>query len=651
MFNIVSNKNPAGDQKKSIPELLNNFNNGIKKQVLLGATGTGKTFTIANIISSLKKKTLVLAPNKTLAAQLYAELKELFPNDYVEYFVSYFDFYQPEAFVVKTGTYIEKSSKVNSQIEMMRLSTFNSLVNHKNTIVVASVASIYSASDPNEFKKNSFVIDKDSKFSSIKKNLVKLNYKRNDIDLQPGFFRIKGDVLEIAPSIADKILYRISFFGEDVESIDIVDSFQMKKISKINSITIPLAKEYIPDNEKLNVSISRIKEELKERIKYFNDNNMLVEAQRIKERTEHDIESILELGYCNGIENYSRHLELRESGETPFSLFDYFNDDNDWLLVIDESHMMIPQIHGMHNTDKSRKTNLVDYGFRLPSALDNRPLTFEEYYSKLDKVIYVSATPNEWEIEDSNNVVVEQIVRPTGLLDPEIKVLPSKDQILKILEIIKENIKKKERTIITVLTIRMAEELTSYLMDNKIKAHFIHNDIKTIERVVILNKLRKGIYDVIIGINLLREGIDLPEVSSVIIVDADKPGFFRNEKSLIQTIGRASRNQNGKVYMFGDERTDAMNKAIEETERRRNIQIKYNIDNNITPQTVSKPIYDDLSVSDVNITNDNFKLNKNEKTKLSSNSLDKIRKEMEEAAKNQDYERAAYLRDIIIENS
>lgn len=651
MFNIVSNKKPAGDQQKSIPKLLSNFKKGINKQVLLGATGTGKTFTIANVISSLKKKTLVLAPNKTLAAQLYTELKELFPNDYVEYFVSYFDFYQPEAFVVKTGTYIEKSSKVNSQIEMMRLSTFNSLVNHENTIVVASVASIYSASDPDEFKKNSFVIDKDSKFSDIKKHLIRLNYKRNDIELTPGNFRIKGDVLEIAPSIADKLLYRISFFGDDVETIDIIDSFEKNKISKANSIIIPLAKEYIPDSEKLNISIDRIKNELQDRIDFFNKNGKLIEAQRIKERTEHDIESIIELGYCSGIENYSRHLELREEGETPYSLFDYFNNENDWLLIIDESHLMIPQIHGMYNTDKSRKTNLVDYGFRLPSALDNRPLKFDEFYNKLNKVIYVSATPNEWEIEDTSNTIVEQIVRPTGLLDPEIEVLSSENQIIKILEIIKDNIRKNERTIITVLTIRMAEELTSYLLDNNIKAHFIHNDIKTIERVVILNKLRKGIYDVIIGINLLREGIDLPEVSSVIVVDADKPGFFRNEKSLIQIIGRASRNQNGKVYMFADEITDSMKKAIEETERRRKIQIEFNKKNNIIPKTVSKPIYDDLSIGDVNIINENFKIENKEKNKLSSETLTKLRKEMEEAAKNHEYERAAYLRDILIENS
>lgn len=651
MFNIKTNKEPAGDQIKSIPEIMNNFDKGIKKQVLLGATGTGKTFTIANIINKIKKKTLVLAPNKTLAAQLYSELKDLFPNDNVEYFVSYFDFYQPEAYVVKSGTYIEKSSKVNSQIEMMRLSTFNSLVFSKNVIVVASVASIYSASNPIEFKNNSFKLDKTIKFPDLKKNLIKLNYKRNDTELLPGHFSVKGDTIEIAPSTADKIIYRISFFGNDVEEIYVVDSFDKKVLKKVNEFIIPLANEYLPNSERLSLSIDRIKKELDERHQYFLDNGQLIEAQRIKERTNHDIESIMELGYCSGIENYSRHLELRGEGETPYSLFDYFLDQDEWLLVIDESHMMIPQIHGMYNTDRSRKENLIDYGFRLPSALDNRPLKFEEFYNKLDKVIYVSATPNEWEINDSNNIIVEQIVRPTGLLDPEIEILSSENQVFKILEIVKRNNAKNERTIITVLTIRMAEELSNYLLENNIKACFIHSDIKTIERVEIINKLRKGIYDVIIGINLLKEGIDIPEVSTVVIVDADKPGFFRNEKSLIQIIGRASRNQNGKVYMFADSVTEAMDKAIKETNRRRKIQIEFNTKNNITPKTIIKPIHDDLSISDTNIKLDNFKKIKKEKNKLSSQRIARLRQEMEKAAANQEYERAAYLRDIIIENS
>ena len=652
MLALVSDKKPNGDQPNSIKKIIDNFNEGIKKQVLLGATGTGKTFTIANIINKLQKKTLVLAPNKTLAIQLYTELKELFPNNRVEYFVSYFDFYQPEAYVVKSGTYIEKSSKVNSQIEMMRISTFNSLCQSDDVIVVASVASIYASVSPKEFKDNFLNIsknDKESKLSIIKKKLVAMNYERNDIAFNLGTFRLKGDILEIIPPYTDLYYYRLSFFGDDLEEICLVNPVTKEKIKNINEATIPVCKEYISNAETIKKSIELIKEELKNRIDYFKSNNQLIEAQRIKERTEHDMESLLELGYCSGIENYSRHLEFRKEGETPFTLFDYFNINNDWLLVIDECHLMIPQIHGMHNTDKSRKTNLVDYGFRLPSALDNRPLKFDEFYSKLDKVIYVSATPNEWEIEDSNNVIVEQIVRPTGLLDPIIEVKPTKNQIIEILNIIKENNKKKQRTLVTVLTIRMAEELSNYLIENGIKAYYLHNEIKTIERTIILNKLRKGIYDVVIGINLLREGLDLPEVSTVLILDADKEGFLRNDKSLIQTIGRASRNENGKVVMFADEITKSMDLAINETKRRRKIQEEYNKKHNIVPKTIIKKIHEDLSISDANIKKDNFKEKYNDK--LSAQTLAKIRREMEEAAKNQEYERAAFLRDILIENS
>ena len=652
MFELITDKKPSGDQPNSIKELVSNFNKGIKRQVLLGATGTGKTFTMANVIQKLNKKTLVLAPNKTLAIQLYTELKDLFPNNKVEYFVSYFDFYQPEAYVVKSGTYIEKSSKANQQIEMMRISTYNSLAQEDDVIVVASVAAIYASCSPEEFVNNYLRIsikENPISLSELKKKLVIMNYDRNDSALTNGSFRVKGDIVEIAPSYTDEFVFRISYFGEDIEDISIINPVTKMKLRKVDEVILPVAKEYVSNNETMIKSTKLIEEELEERIQFFKKNNQLIEAQRIKERTEHDIEQLLELGYCSGIENYSRHLEFREEGQTPFTLFDYFNKQKDWLLIMDECHLMIPQIHGMYNTDRSRKTNLVDYGFRLPSALDNRPLMFEEFYEKTDKIVFVSATPNEWEIEESNNHVVEQIVRPTGLLDPIVKVESTKNQIIRILELIKENNTRNERTLITTLTIRMAEELSNYLIDNGIKAYYLHNEIKTIERTTILNKLRKGIYDVVIGINLLREGIDLPEVSTVMILDADKEGFLRNEKSLIQIIGRASRNASGKVYMFADEVTKSMKAAIDETERRRKIQEEYNKKNKITPKTIIKAIPEDLSLADANIKESNFK--KKYTDKFSPQTLAKLKKEMEQAAKNQEYERAAYLRDIIIEHS
>ncbi|MGL5591541.1 MAG: excinuclease ABC subunit UvrB [Mycoplasmoidaceae bacterium] len=646
---IKTDKTLKGDQPNAVKKLVDNFvNKGIKKQVLLGATGTGKTFTVANVISQLNKKALVLAPNKTLAAQLYMELKDLFPENRVEYFVSYFDFYQPEAYVVKSDTYIEKTSVTNSEIELLRVSTFNSLVEREDVIVVASVAAIYASSSPEQFKQNRIIISiKDkTKYSELKSELVRLNYERNDIDQKPGTFKITGDILEVSPPFSNEFIYRLSFFGEEIEEIAEIDPITKKVIKKYDFFVLPAAKEYISDATKSKEWLSSIRMELKERIAYFKENNRLIEAQRIEERTNHDMDALEELGYCSGIENYSRHLESRKEGETPFTLFNYFGDD--WILIVDESHLMIPQIHGMHNTDRSRKMNLIEYGFRLPSSADNRPLKFEEFYEKLDKVIYVSATPSEWEKEDSSDIV-EQIVRPTGLLDPIIEILPSENQIIKVLELIKSTRAKDERVLITVLTIRMAEELTAYLKDNNIKCQFLHNEIKTMERLTILNQLRKGIFDVVIGINLLREGLDLPEVSTVIIIDADKQGLFRNTKSLIQTIGRASRNSKGTVYMFADKITPAMKEAIDETNRRRLIQEAFNKEHNITPKTIIRSI-ENISKDDNLIIDFSRRSKDHKKTPAAKKQLiNGLKIQMKSAAKNQEYERAAYLRDLIFE--
>lgn len=646
---IKTDKTLKGDQPNAVKKLVDNFlNKGIKKQVLLGATGTGKTFTVANVISQLNKKALVLAPNKTLAAQLYMELKDLFPENRVEYFVSYFDFYQPEAYVVKSDTYIEKTSVTNSEIELLRVSTFNSLVEREDVIVVASVAAIYASSSPEQFRQNRIIISiKDkTKYTDLKRELVRLNYERNDIDQKPGTFKITGDVLEVSPPFSNEFIYRLSFFGEDIEEIAEIEPITKKVLKKYDFFVLPAAKEYISDANKSKEWLSAIRMELKERVAYFKDNNKLVEAQRIEERTNHDMDALDELGYCSGIENYSRHLESRKEGETPFTLFNYFGDD--WILVVDESHLMIPQVHGMHNTDRSRKMNLIEYGFRLPSSADNRPLKFEEFYENLDKVIYVSATPSEWEKEDSSDIV-EQIVRPTGLLDPIIKILPSDNQIIKVLELIKTTRAKNERVLITVLTIRMAEELTAYLKDNNVKCQFLHNEIKTMERLTILNQLRKGIFDVVIGINLLREGLDLPEVSTVIIIDADKQGLFRNTKSLVQTIGRASRNENGIVYMFADKTTPAMKEAIEETNRRRAIQEAFNKKHNITPKTIIRSI-ENISKDDNLIIDFTRRSKDKKKTPAAKKQLiNNLKIQMKSAAKNQEYERAAYLRDLIIE--
>ena len=647
---LTTNMKPLADQANAIEQLSDNIKKGVKSQVLLGATGTGKTFTIANVIEKTQLKTLIIVHNKTLAAQLYGEFKELFKENNVEYYVSYFDFYQPESYIPKSDLYIEKSASRNDDIEMMRLSTINSLATGSKTIVVASVAAIYASVSPNDFNEYKILIKKNQKvnFKAFQYNLVRLQYTRNDIELKPGTFRLKGDVLEIAPGNTNLYVIRISFFGDEIESIDSVDLLTGKKIKSFNEYVIAPANEYIMNDHNIDVSLNRIKEEMIERVKFFKLNNKLLEAQRIEQRTKHDLESMKELGYCNGIENYSRHLELREEGETPYTIFDFFKND-EWLLVIDESHMTIPQIRGMYNTDRSRKSTLVDYGFRLPSSLDNRPLNFEEFNQKIRHVIYCSATPNDYEIEQSNNLIVQQIVRPTGLLDPTLEIRPTKYQVDDLVDELNKQIKKDERTFITVLTIKMAEALTQHLKEQNFKVAYIHNELKTLQRAKIINDLRKGKYDVVVGINLLREGLDVPEVSLVCIFDADKPGFFRNDKALIQTFGRVARNEHGHVIMYADKITEDMQRAIDETERRRKIQIEYNKKHNITPHTIKKDIRDDLmSDEEYKIMEAAYQSNKKD-SKKQTKAISMLKKEMLEAAKNQQYERAAYLRDLIME--
>ena len=646
---LVSKYQPSGDQPKAITKITEGFKKGYKSQVLIGATGTGKTFTMANIIQNLNCKTLIMAHNKTLAAQLYAEFKELFPNNRVEYFVSAFDFYQPEAFLPKTNTYIEKNSQTNRDIEMMNLSALTSLTERNDVIVVASVASIYASTSPQEFVKNKLFLNQHQKIKikDLQYQLVNINYQRNDVDLTIGKFSVKGDVLEICPGYTDEFNIRISFFGDEIEEIAFIEQFSKKIIRKENKVVISAADSYLANKDTLEESLKRIHDELIERHKYFNKENKLIEAQRIYERTMHDIDSFKEFGYCSGIENYSRHLELRAEGQTPYTIFDFFIND-DWLLIVDESHMMIPQIRGMYNTDRSRKQTLVDYGFRLPSALDNRPLNFDEFKNKINKVLYVSATPNDWEV-DSSHQVVEQIIRPTGLVDPVVEIRKTENQILDIENEISIQIKKNERTFIMVMTIRMAEELTQYLKSKNIAVAYLHNELKTIERFQILTKLRKGIYQAVVGINLLREGIDVPEVSLILILDADKPGFFRSYKSLIQIIGRAARNANGRVVMYADNISEAMEQSISETERRRSIQVAFNKKHNIVPKTIIKPIFNDFDKNDLNIDLSEMLKKSKKAQSLKNKTIKKLREEMLVAAKNREYERAAYLRDVIIE--
>lgn len=645
MFKLVSKYKPSGDQPEAINELVQGIKEGKKEQALLGATGTGKTFTIANVIEKINKPTLVLAHNKTLAGQLYNELKELFPENRVEYFVSYYDYYQPEAYVPSTDTYIEKDSSINDEIDELRHSATSALISRSDVIVVASVSCIYGIGEIEEYKKKMLTlnvgdtIDRDI----ILKKLIEMLYERNDIDLKRGTFRVRGDSLEIVPAYERTNGLLIEWFGDEIDRISEVDTITGHILKDKKTVSIFAASHFVTDEERLKISIERINKEKEERVKYFKENNKLIEAQRIEERVNYDMEMLSETGFCRGIENYSRHIALKEEGESPNTLIDFF--PKDFLLVIDESHVTLPQVRAMYNGDRARKMNLVDYGFRLPSALDNRPLKFEEFTKKLNDVIYVSATPGDYEMERVNNKVVEQIIRPTGLLDPLIEVRPTKNQIDNLVEEINKQIEKNERTLITTLTIRMAEELTNYLKSLDIKVAYLHSEVKTLERLKIIRDLRLGKYDVVVGINLLREGIDIPEVSLIAIMDADKQGFLRSTRSLIQTIGRAARNSSGRVIMYADIISDSMNEAITETERRRNIQEKYNKEHGIIPKTIIKDIPEVISNETDKKIEKESKLSKKEKLDL----IDSLTKEMKSAASNLDFERAMELRDIIFD--
>ena len=645
MFELISKYKPAGDQPEAIKELVEGINEGKRDQVLLGATGTGKTFTIANVIASVNKPTLVLAHNKTLAGQLYAEFKELFPNNKVELFISYYDYYQPEAYVPSSDTYIEKDSSINDEIDELRHRATSSLISRNDVIVVASVSCIYGIGEVEEYKKKMLTLNvgDTTPRDDVLKKLVEMLYERNDFDLKRGTFRVRGDSLEIIPANERTNGLLIEWFGDEIDRISEVDTVTGHILKDKKTVSIFAASHFVTDEEKLKISIDRILKEKDERVKYFKENNKLIEAQRIEERVNYDMEMLSETGFCRGIENYSRHIALKEEGVPPCTLIDFF--PKDFLLVIDESHVSIPQVRAMYNGDRARKMNLVDYGFRLPSALDNRPLKFEEFESKLNNVIYVSATPGDYELGRTGNHYIQQIIRPTGLLDPKIEVRPTKNQIDNLLEEIEKNNSANERTIITTLTIRMAEELTNYLKSLDIKVAYLHNEVKSLERLKIIRDLRLGKYDVLVGINLLREGLDIPEVSLIAIMDADKQGFLRSTRSLIQTIGRAARNAKGRVIMYADTISDSMNEAITETERRRTIQEEYNKVHNIVPKTIIKEIPEVVSNEIEVKPKKEKKLTKEEKLSM----IEDLTKEMKEAASNLDFERAMQLRDIIFE--
>ena len=644
MFELVSKYKPSGDQPEAIKELVDGINEGKKNQVLLGATGTGKTFTIANIIAETNKPTLILAHNKTLAGQLYAEFKELFPNNKVEYFVSYYDYYQPEAYVPSKDLYIEKDSSINDEIDELRHAATAAIIDRRDTIIVSSVSCIYSIGEKEEYINKMLnlsigdIIDRDV----ILEKLVGMQYERSVFDLKRGTFRVKGDTIELIPIVEKKSGIRVELFGDEIDKISLFDPLTGRVNSSVKTISIFPASLFVTSDEKIQEATKRIEKELDGRLKELHNEGKLLEEQRLKERTMYDIEMLKETGFCHGIENYSRNMSLRDEGETPTTLIDFFPDD--FLLVIDESHVTLPQVRGMYNGDHMRKQTLVDYGFRLPSAMDNRPLKFDEFKSKLNQVIYVSATPGDYELSLVDKPI-EQIIRPTGLLDPLIDVRPTKNQIDNIIEEINDRISKNERVLITTLTIRMSEELTTYLKELGYKVTYLHNEIKTLERLNIIRNLRLGKIDVVVGINLLREGIDIPEVSLICIMYADKQGFLRSDRSLIQTIGRAARNQNGKVIMYADTVSDAMKIAISETNRRRAIQEKYNKEHNIIPKTVVKDIKEA-------ITNE-VEEEKIEKKKYSKRELNdmihKLEIEMKEAASRLDFERATELRDVIFE--
>ena len=643
MFKIHSKFKPTGDQPKAIDDLVEGIQEGKKHQVLLGATGTGKTFTMANVIERVNKPTLVLAHNKTLAGQLYSEFKEFFPENAVCYFVSYYDYYQPEAYVPSTDTYIEKDSSINDEIDELRHAATSALISRDDVIVVASVSCIYGIGEVDEYKNKMLTLSVGEEVDREKVilKLVEMLYERNDYDFKRGTFRVRGDVLEIIPANQNTTGYRIEFFDNEIDRISEIDTLTGVVSNNLKNISIFPASHFVIGDEKLQAAIERIRKELKDRLQELKDNNKLLAAERLEQRTNYDLEMLQETGFCSGIENYSAPMAGRKPGETPTTLMDFFPED--FLLIVDESHVTLPQVRGMYNGDRSRKLNLVEYGFRLPSALDNRPLKYEEFESKINQAVYLSATPGDIELGYTNNKYVEQIIRPTGLLDPEVEVRKSLGQIDDLVGEIKDRIDKNERVLVTTLTIRMAEELTNYLKELDIKVAYLHSEVKTLQRMQIIHDVRTGKYDVLVGINLLREGLDIPEVSLIAILDADKEGFLRSTRSLIQTIGRCARNSNGHVIMYADKITDSMQEAIEETARRRSIQEKYNEENNIVPKTIIKEIREVIS----NISEEP-KDNKKSKKELQKD-IEVIEKEMREAAKNLDFERAMELRDILFE--
>ena len=649
-FQIVSDHKPSGDQPKAIKELVDGINKGFKNQTLLGVTGSGKTFTIANVIEKVQKPTLVIAHNKTLAAQLYGEFKELFPNNAVEYFISYYDYYQPEAYIPRTDTYIEKTASINDEIDRLRHNTTRSLYERNDVIVVASVSCIYGLGLPENYFKGAVTLHIGDEIDrkALLNHLILTRYERNDVELKRATFRVRGDLIEIMPAF-EKVITRISLFGDEIEKISRIDSTTGEVIETVSETVIYPAVHYLADDDNQEESIRMIREELKERLGELYSQNKLVEAQRLEQRVNYDIEMIKEMGYCSGIENYSRILERREKGTPPATLLDYFRED--FLVVIDESHVTLPQLKGMYFGDSSRKDVLVDYGFRLPCAKDNRPLTFEEFWGKINQKIFISATPGDFEKEVSDSMV-EQIIRPTGLVDPIIELHPTEGQVSDLINEIEKVVEKNERVFVTTLTKKMAEDLSEYLNSKGVKVRYLHSEIQSIERVEILRDLRLGVFDVLIGVNLLREGLDVPEVSLVAIMDADKEGFLRCETSLIQTIGRSARNVNGKVIMYADKITDSMKMAIDETKRRREIQLKYNKDHNITPKTIKKPVENNLlalvqsyrNVEDIIAESmTELKIDKKDLPKL----LNKLEKDMMKAAKLLDFERAAEIRDKI----
>ncbi|MEG0468283.1 excinuclease ABC subunit UvrB [Amedibacillus sp. YH-ame10] len=650
LFDLVSEYQPQGDQPKAIKELVEGIHSGKKQQVLLGATGTGKTFTISNVIQQVNKPTLVFVHNKTLAGQLYSEFKEFFPNNRVEYFVSNFDYYQPEAYIPSTDLYIDKNATTNMELDMLRMAAVNSILERRDTIIVASVACIYGASNPEQYREMFFsirvgdIIDR----KELMGKLVSRQYTRNDMDLARGTFRVRGDTIEVALGHTDAYILRIEMFDDEIERICEVDPLTGKILNAYTVYVMYPASGYATKQEIINRAANTIGVELEERLATFEEEGKLLEKQRLEQRTRYDMEALREFGVCPGIENYSRHIDGRAPGVRPYTLLDYFPDD--FLLVVDESHVSLPQVRGMYNGDRARKETLVNYGFRLPSALDNRPLRFEEFETLIRQAIFVSATPGDYELTQTNGEIVEQIIRPTGLLDPVVEVRPTQGQIDDIVDEIQKRIEQNERVLITTLTVRMAEDLTSYLKGMDFKVAWLHHEVKTIERTEIIRDLRKGKYDVLIGINLLREGLDIPEVSLITILDADKEGFLRSERSLIQIIGRAARNAHGKVIMYADKMTDSMKKALSETTRRREIQIAYNEEHGITPKTIIKPIHEVVRSKETQemtakYMNKKANVSKKDKEKL----ITSLQKEMKEAAKVLDFERAAELRDILIE--